>query len=49
MTIADQYFGLLSALQELFERNVDLVCASALRNPYFIKAVNATRKALYAA
>ena len=26
MTLADQYFGLLSALEELFDREVDLVC-----------------------
>lgn len=49
MNIADQYFGLLEDLQILFDRRVDLVCASAMRNRYFIKAVNASRKQLYAA
>ncbi len=49
MNIADQYFGLLEDLQTLFGRRVDLVCASAMRNRYFIKAVNASRKPLYAA
>ena len=46
---ADQYFGLLDDLRRLFARDVDLVTARSLRNPYFIDAVNATRKVLYAA
>lgn len=49
MNMAGQYFGLLEELESLFDRHVDLVCASAMRNPYFIKAVNASRKPLYAA
>jgi predicted nucleotidyltransferase len=31
---ADAYFGLLSDLKALFERPVDLVMASALKNPF---------------
>ena len=46
---ADQYFGLFEDLQALFDRKIDLVCAKAMRNPYFIRAVNASRKLLYAA
>lgn len=46
---SDQYFGLLFALQDLFGRNVDLVCASAMRNRFFIEEVNRTRQVLYAA
>lgn len=46
---ADQYFGLLFALEDLFGRPIDLVCSRAMRNPYFIKAVNRTRMPLYAA
>jgi len=49
MNMADQYFGLLFELETLFDRHVDLVCAAAMKNPYFIKAVNKTRKLLYAA
>ncbi len=49
MNAADQYFGLLEDLETLFARRVDLVCTVAMRNPYFIKGVNATRKPLYAA
>lgn len=46
---ADAYFGLLESLQRLFERPVDLVVASAIRNPYFRQAVERTKTLLYAA
>ncbi|MGB0766512.1 MAG: nucleotidyltransferase family protein [Phycisphaeraceae bacterium] len=46
---ADQYFGLLEALQSLLDRPVDLVCARAMQNPYFIDEVNRSRSLLYAA
>lgn len=45
---ADQYFGLLEALTQLFGREVDLVTTRSLRNPYFIKSVEETRRTLYA-
>ena len=46
---ADTYFGLLEALQELFNRPVDLIVESAIKNPYFLEAVSATRTSLYEA
>lgn len=46
---ADQYFGLLEALERLFERRIDLVFENAMRNPYFIRSVNESRQSLYAA
>jgi predicted nucleotidyltransferase len=46
---ADAYFGLLEALEELFERHVDLVMPGAIKNPYFLESVNKNRKVLYAA
>jgi hypothetical protein len=46
---ADAYFGLLEDLEDLFERPVDLVMTRAIRNPYFLEAVNRTRELLYAA
>ena len=46
---ADMYFGLLLALQDLFSRHVDLVMPGAIKNPYFLKAVNQNREVLYAA
>ena len=44
----DQYFGLLEELEALLSRSVDLVCAAAMRNPYFIRSVHASRRPLYA-
>ena len=46
---ADAYFGLLESLQELFDRTVDLVMISAIKNPYFLESVNQSRTVLYAA
>lgn len=46
---ADNYFGLLEALEGLFGRPVDLVPSSAIRNPYFRKSVEQTKALLYAA
>ena len=46
---ADAYFGLLESLQQLFGVKVDLVVPSAIRNPYFLQAIEATRTLLYAA
>ena len=46
---ADRYFGLLESLEELFKRPVDLVVASAIKNPYFRESVEKTRALLYAA
>src|SRR5690242_4850153 len=43
------YFDLKEALQQLFGREVDLVMPGAIRNPYFLKAVNQQRQVLYAA
>ena len=45
----DAYFGLLEALGDLFQRPVDLVMTRAIKNPYFLKAVNQTRVVFYAA
>ena len=44
---ANAYFGLLEALQELFDRPVDLIVESAIKNTYFLEAVAATRVPLY--
>ena len=45
----EAYFGLWEDLEALFRRKVDLVEPHTMRNPYFIREVNATRKTLYAA
>jgi hypothetical protein len=46
---ADAYFGLLESLEALYARPVDLVVASAIRNPFFLQSVERTRTLLYAA
>ena len=45
----DNYFELLRCLEDLFAKPVDLVESEGLQNPFFIKQVNASRKALYVA
>ena len=47
--IAPDYFGLLHALEDLFGRKVDLVMDRAIRNPYFRRGVDQSRKLIYAA
>ena len=46
---ADAYFGLLDALQKLFNRHIDLVMPRAVKNRYFIESINKNREVLYAA
>ena len=44
---AENYLGLAQALEELFDRNVDLVTESSIRNPYFRDTVFAHRQLVY--
>jgi len=46
---ADAYFGLLEELQALFGRRVDLVMSRAVKNPYFLENIRASRRIVYAA
>lgn len=46
---AAAYFDLKEALEKLFERPVDLVVGSAIRNPYFLESVERSKALLYAA
>ena len=46
---ANAFFGLKEDLERLFGRPVDLVAASAIRNPYFRESVEETRATLYEA
>lgn len=48
-TYADTFFGLIEALESLFGRPVDLVVASAVKNPYFRESVESNKMLLYAA
>ncbi|MEJ2854676.1 MULTISPECIES: nucleotidyltransferase family protein [unclassified Saccharothrix] len=43
------YFALKEGLERLFDRPVDLVSGSSIRNPYFRQRVMETREQLYAA
>jgi predicted nucleotidyltransferase len=45
----DRYFGLLSELENLFGRKVDLIDVRAHRNPYFMAEALKHREMLYAA
>ena len=45
----EAYFGLWESLEALFERRVDLVDATCLKNPYFIQRVNESRSIVYEA
>ena len=44
-----QYFDFKEALSSLLNREVDLVCYPAIRNPVFKKEVEKNRQLLYAA
>jgi predicted nucleotidyltransferase len=46
---ANAYFGLLFGLEDLFARPVDLVMASAIKNPYFRQSVDETKVLVFAA
>ena len=46
---AHHYFDLKDALEALFDRHVDLVVSSAIRNPYFRASAERSRVQLYAA
>jgi predicted nucleotidyltransferase len=46
---ADTYFGLRESLESLLARPVDLVMTQAIRNRYFLEAIQPTRTLLYAA
>lgn len=45
----EAYFGLLESLEALFERRVDLVDATCMKNPYFIQGANESRSVVYEA
>jgi len=45
----DAYFGLKEEAEKLFQRNVDLVEAGAVKNRYFREELEETKELLYAA
>jgi predicted nucleotidyltransferase len=46
---ADAYLGLLTGLEALFGRPIDLVEVGAIRNPYIRQDIEQSRTLLYAA
>ena len=46
---SDNYFELLFAFEDLFNKKVDLISEKSLKNPYFIKEINNTKQLIYAA
>ena len=44
---ADNYFGLLEQLEDLFDRPIDLVSAKSLKNPILIAEINRSKVTLY--
>jgi uncharacterized protein len=46
-SVADRYFALADALEALLGRHVDLLTNQPIRNPYFRRAVDASRRDLY--
>jgi uncharacterized protein len=46
---ATAFFGFKEALERLYDRSVDLVVVSAIRNPYFRRSIEQNKAPLYAA
>ena len=46
---ADQFFDFQYALEELFQRKIDLVTVNSLSNPYLIESINENKELVYAA
>ena len=44
---SDNYYDLKFALQNILERNVDLLEHKAIKNPYFLKTINQSKKLIY--
>jgi hypothetical protein len=47
--MARAYFGLLEELEHLFDRPVDLVTDRSIKNPYFRRSVDESRRPVYVA
>lgn len=44
---AESYFGLLEELEKLYGKHVDLLMRSAVKNPYLLRSIEASREPLY--
>lgn len=46
---ADNFFDFIDSLKDVFKREIDLVVDSSIRNPYFRKEVDNTRRLVWKA
>lgn len=46
---AASYLGLANGLERIFERKIDLLEESAVRNPYIRRSIEASQESIYAA
>lgn len=46
---AENYFHLLSGLEKIFDKRIDLISLRSIKNPIFKSAVDETKQLLYAA
>ena len=44
---ADNYFDFKFSLEDLFNREVDLLEEKAIKNPYLLDSINATKRLIY--
>lgn len=44
---SDNYFDFKFTLQDLFQKNIDLIESKALKNPFFIKSINSQKRLIY--
>ena len=44
---ADNYFDFKFSLEDLFNREVDLLEEKAIKNPYLLESINATKRLVY--
>jgi len=44
---ADNYFNLKFSLEDLFKRKVDLLEENAIKNPFFFKSIDSSKKIVY--
>ena len=43
----DNYYDLKFSLEDILNRNIDLLEQKAIKNPYFIKSINQNKKLIY--
>jgi len=43
----DNYYNLKFSLEDIFNRNVDLLEEKAIQNPYFLKTLNQNKRLIY--